>query len=330
MELQDTRSIHPWVADARDGVRVGVLTIGASDVNVLIKQAQLYHSLGYDSFWLVDHPLRTADPWIELAAIARETGSIRLGVMVTCAAYRHPVMLARAVADVDRISQGRVVLGIGSGDVPSEFAAMGLEYGSASSRRQRLEDSLKSIPDLLRGNPVSLEGADFKIREALLPLPAVQAPRIPILVAGGSRQTLLLVAEYGDACNLGAVSWAGGAYTTAELEQRLTVLRESCAEIGRDYDAILRTGLAVPVLADNRELAQARIESLSPAAREFGGQLFIAGTPADVIEGLNAMIDVGIVYLVVLFVQPDGPQRFAADVMPHLHRIRRPANSGSG
>jgi alkanesulfonate monooxygenase SsuD/methylene tetrahydromethanopterin reductase-like flavin-dependent oxidoreductase (luciferase family) len=151
MELPDTRPIHPWVADAAAGVRVGLMAIIAGDVNGLMKQVQAYQSLGYDSFWLADHPLRTSDPWTVLAAIARETDSIRLGVMVTCAAYRHPLILARVVADVDRISEGRVVLGIGSGDVPAEFAAMGLEYGSARDRRQRLEDSLKSIPKLLAG-----------------------------------------------------------------------------------------------------------------------------------------------------------------------------------
>ena len=320
------RAVHPWVSAARAGVRVGVQWFGGGtpDFATLAEQARRFESLGFESVWLADHPLLMADGWITLAALARETTSIRLGVMVTCVAYRHPVLVARAVADVDRFSGGRVVLGLGSGDLPHEFAAMGLAYGSPADRFRRLEESITTIPRLLAGEPVTFEGSDFAIRGAVLALPLAGPPGVPLLVGGGGRQTLRLVAEHADACNVGATPWAGGAYDEDDIRTRLDTLRAWCETSGRPYDSILRTMIAAPIIGDSRTEAEARLAAIPERMRGIIGRLAVVGTTDDLVEHFDRVIDAGIQYIVIGITDPAMAAQFATEVMPRLHGIAQP------
>lgn len=286
----------------------------------IAEHVKRYEEFGFDSFWLADHPVVGVDPFVTLAGIARETTRIRLGVMVACVAYRHPALVARHAADVDRISEGRFVLGLGSGDLPREFAALGFNYASPAERTRRLEDALAVVSPLLNGQSADLESEFFDVHLAALPAPPVQTPRMPLLVAGGGRRTLGLVAQHADACNLGAVSWAGGAYSLEDLRARLDTLRDACDRAGRAYDSILRTGLAAPVIARDRSEAQRMVEMIPAERRPFLGDLFIPGSANEVAEALNDMISVGIQYLVLLFLAPQMADVFAQTVLPQLRR----------
>lgn len=193
---------HPWVAD-RAQMRFGIHLLATHDWPLMRDRAQAAEELGFDSIWLPDHPLLGWDSWTQLAAIAAVTKRVRLGVLVTCAYYRNPIVLARIVADVDRISGGRVVLGLGTGDMHGEFEQLGLAYPPPKERAEVLEEQLKIIPALLRGERIE--------SGATLNPAAPQKPYVPILIAGGGeRTTLRLVRTYADASNLGAASWAGG------------------------------------------------------------------------------------------------------------------------
>ena len=89
---------------------------------------QMVEGLGFDSYWAIDHPSSPAsgaDCWTTLAALATSTHTIRLGPLVNCVDYRHPVMLARMAADVDRLSDGRLVLGLGIGDERAIWSSTG-------------------------------------------------------------------------------------------------------------------------------------------------------------------------------------------------------------
>src|SRR5262249_1197706 len=106
-----------------------------------IEWAQAMEELGYDSFWLRDHPARAPeDPFTYLAAIAAVTRRSRLGTLVACVQFRRPVLLARVAADVDRLSNGRLVLGLGAGWDRTEFAQMGLPLPSPRDRLDALEE----------------------------------------------------------------------------------------------------------------------------------------------------------------------------------------------
>src|SRR5258708_25147707 len=123
------RPIHPWVAAAAAGPRFGV-GLGPQTLPDCIEFVRLAEELGFDSYWANDHPTRTADPWNVLTALAATTKRIRLGSLVSCVYYRNPVVLARQAADVDRLSGGRLVLGIGIGDDAREFEHVGVRIPS--------------------------------------------------------------------------------------------------------------------------------------------------------------------------------------------------------
>jgi len=112
-------AVHPWVAESSVGpVRFGIQAILGQDRDVykrLIETAELTESLGFDFLSIFDHPLMQADPWMCLSAAAMVTEKIRLGSTVNCALYRHPGHLARLAADLDGLSNGRAILGLGSG-----------------------------------------------------------------------------------------------------------------------------------------------------------------------------------------------------------------------
>src|SRR5215208_256265 len=106
--------IHPWVSDGARAIRFGIMhpRLGSElDWPNLLDRVQQAETLGFDSYWFSDHPLLNPDCWTRLAAIAVTTQTIRLGSLVSCIYYRHPALLARIVADIDRLSDGRVILG---------------------------------------------------------------------------------------------------------------------------------------------------------------------------------------------------------------------------
>jgi alkanesulfonate monooxygenase SsuD/methylene tetrahydromethanopterin reductase-like flavin-dependent oxidoreductase (luciferase family) len=145
---------------------------------------------GWDGFFLWDHVLGDpawhhpmVDPWVALGAIAVGTDRVRIGPLVTAVPRRRPWKLARETVTLDHLSDGRLVLGVGLGWPPdAEFEHFG-EDGSISRRARRLDEGLAVVAGLWSGEPFSLEGREYRIRETVfLPRP-VQHPRIPIWVA---------------------------------------------------------------------------------------------------------------------------------------------------
>jgi alkanesulfonate monooxygenase SsuD/methylene tetrahydromethanopterin reductase-like flavin-dependent oxidoreductase (luciferase family) len=132
-----------------------------------------------------------ADPWVILGALAVRTERIRLGTMVTPLARRRPQKVARETVTVDRLSNGRLVLGVGLGTPADEYSAFGEESGQ-SQLALRLDESLEVVVGLWSGEPFDHFGPHFSVRQAqFLPRP-VQQPRIPVWVAAGpSRQAPL-------------------------------------------------------------------------------------------------------------------------------------------
>lgn len=252
------QTVHSWVAEATAGPRFGFSMGVLPDWGEMVALVQAAEAVGFDGVFLPDHPLMGWDSWTCLGALAQATSRVRLGMLVTCAHYRNPVVLARAVADVDRISGGRVVLGLGSGDLPFEFQQMGLAYPSPRQRAAVLEEVLKVVPALLRGDRVEFTGEMVTVAGANLRPPAPQRPHVPILIAGGGERTILPpVAEYADASNLAAASWAGCAFSAAEAGRKLGVLSALCEGAGRPSESVLRTYQIGFFLADTREAAAA-------------------------------------------------------------------------
>jgi alkanesulfonate monooxygenase SsuD/methylene tetrahydromethanopterin reductase-like flavin-dependent oxidoreductase (luciferase family) len=313
-----TGGAHPWVTARQGTVRFGIVGGPSGDWSALLDFVQTVEALGFDAYWRPDHPLMLADCWTTLAALAPATRRLRLGSLVSCVAYRNPVVLARMVADVDRISQGRVVLGLGAGDVEFEFRAMGVPYPSARARQDALAETLRVVCPLLGGETVTYQGVHCQVAGATLQPPAVQQPRVPILIGGGGeRTTLRLVAQYADASSLGAGPWGGAASTADDVRHKYAVLDEHCAALGRPGTAVLRTYHHVPVLlADSPAALAAKRERVPRAIFAMAGAAALVGTPEEAVERLRTLVAAGCQYLTLAVLEPETLQLLAERVVP--------------
>lgn len=297
------QDIHPWVAAGQDRVRFGIAhgpqLGGAMAWPALIAFVRDAEALGFDSFWLGDHPTYLAEPWAGLALLAGQTTTIRLGPLVSCVAYRPIGLLARLARDVDDASGGRLVLGIGAGDDAAEFARLGLTWGTLAARQAALEAGIVALRGFLG-----------------------DASAIPLLIAGGGeRVTLRQVAQYADMTNFGAHPFVGSAFSGDDVRRKLAALRGHCATLGRPYEAILRSHWGGPVVVARirRELDD-KIARLPAWAREGFASSTIAGTPAEVREAYRALVAAGMQYCIAVVIGDDREtlHLLAEQVIPAL------------
>jgi alkanesulfonate monooxygenase SsuD/methylene tetrahydromethanopterin reductase-like flavin-dependent oxidoreductase (luciferase family) len=324
--MSSKHTTHPWVTEGNGKLRFGVQTSLAADWSVTRDFSQAAEALGFDSIWIADHPLIGCDAWTTLAAIAGTTRRIRLGALVSCASYKNPVVLARQVADVDRISNGRAILGLGSGDLAWEFHQQGLDWGTFADRHVALTDTLEIVPRLLGGEPVEYSGARFQVRGAVLSLPALQRPRVPIVIAGGGvKTTLRSVAEHADACNIGAATWAGGAFTPELVREKFDVLERYCQEAGRPFESLLRTAAVALYLGDSEADVQARRRAIETDPKRawllsFLGEAALFGTPQQAVQHLRNLARAGFQYIIVIAspLDTEGLEVLASRIIPEI------------
>jgi len=308
--------MHPWVAEGARLVRFGVYGGLLPDWSRGLEWVQLAEELGFDSFWMADHPVAHGrDCWTYLAALATRTSRIRLGSLVSCVYYRAPALLARMVADVDIISNGRVVLGLGIGDVEREFAQLGLVYPPVRERQTALGEMLEVLPGLLRGEEVTLSGTYLRVDGAVIRPGPLQEPYVPILVAGGGEKvTLRQVAKYADASNFGAGNTMGSAWTLDDVRRKYDALRGHCEAVGRPYDSVLRTYFGG--VLEFGESVNTREERFSTA---FGQYLVLHGDPKGAVAHYRALVDAGVRYVILVgLADPQALRLFAEQVVPEV------------
>src|SRR5262249_17478754 len=129
----------------------------------------------------------------------------------------------------------------------------------------------------------------------------LQRPHVPLLIAGGGeRVTLRQVAQYGDACNIGAHAWGGGAFTADDVRRKFDVLRQHCEAVGRPYEAILRTYLNIPVvLGKTRAAVQAKLDAIPAPVRAHFQTSLLAATPEEANAHFRGLVAAGVQYFVV-------------------------------
>lgn len=220
----------------------------------LLDDALYLEKLGFGTYWIADHYASVGNPatpaleaWTTLAALASRTTRIRLGTSVTNISTRHPAMLAKQAATVDRISGGRVDLGLGPGYYEQEHKWLGIPFLTAGGRVDRLREAVQVIDGLLRlggqgqsVERVTFDGAYYHLEEApFVPLP-VQQPRPPLAIAADGEKALRVVAKYADIWMTLGVYGGTGEESLARVRERDKLLDEWCAEIGRDPATIER------------------------------------------------------------------------------------------
>src|SRR5438132_10996650 len=165
-------------------------------------RARLVQSLGYSALYVPDHFGEQFGPIAALMAAADATTTIRVGALVFDNDYRHPVVLAKEVATLDLLSDGRFDFGLGAGWLASDYTQAGIPYDSPGVRIERMEEGLRIIKGLLAGGSFSFTGKHYKITDLEgWPLP-VQKPHPPVLIGGGGRRMLRLAAREADIVNV--------------------------------------------------------------------------------------------------------------------------------
>ncbi len=204
----------------------------------ILEAAEAAETLGYSAVWVVDHlvfPARLEgsyafnpeDPILEpltvLAALALKTSRVRLGTAVLVLPYRHPVYAAKALATIDVLSGGRVMVGVGAGWLEAEFSALGVPFSERGSRTDETIDLFKA---LWTQDPVNFSGRHFRVENMKFVPQPVQKPRPPILVGGTTRGALRRVARRGD-------GWVAMGKGPEDLKAPLDTLREFALREGR-------------------------------------------------------------------------------------------------
>ncbi|MEU3911223.1 LLM class F420-dependent oxidoreductase [Streptomyces sp. NPDC029721] len=294
-----------------------------ADYDTLLTVAKATEELGFDAFFRSDHYLRMGsvdglpgptDAWITLAGLARETKRIRLGTLMTAGTFRLPGVLAIQVAQVDRMSGGRVELGLGAGWFEEEHKAYGIPF--PAERMARLEEQLAIVTGLWATEPgatFDYRGTHYQVENSpALPKPA-QA-KVPVLIGGhGARRTPRLAARYADEFNMPFAS-------VEDSRRQFARVREAAAEAGRKAEELVYSNaLVVCVGKDDAEVAR-RAAAIGREVDELKAN-GLAGSPAEVVEKLGTYAAIGSsrVYLQVLDLDDlDHLELIAGQVMSQL------------
>jgi F420-dependent oxidoreductase-like protein len=274
----------------------------ADIVSNVIAQAQAAEEAGFDRVFVMDHFYQLPgigapdEPMFEaytlLSALAQHTKTVRLSALVTGNTYRHPTLLAKTVTALDHVSGGRATLGIGAGWFELEHTSLGYDFGTFTTRFERLEEALQIVLPMLRGETVSFAGKYYQVVDAMnSPAPI---SRIPIMIGGnGEKKTLRMVAQYADESNLAS----GG---IDEIPRKLDALAAHCQRLGRDRSDIKVTKLQMALVAPTMEQAEADLVDIAQAKgwnqaiMDMVKGILIYGDADTVGEQLKACMDTGI------------------------------------
>jgi probable F420-dependent oxidoreductase len=248
----------------------------------LAEHARRAEAVGYDSLWVSDHLFLDLgkygatdevhgafEPIATLGALAEVVSRPRLGTLVLCEALRPPAIAAKALASLDRITGGRLDIGLGAGWYEPEYAAVGIPMPTPGERMRRLREYAEIVDGLLGGEPLDYNGEFFHVAGARVAPAALQHPRPPVFVGGKGDKLIATAVACADGWN---TCWV---WTPADYRQRLEVLEQACDAAGRDPATVWRSlGLYALVGEDERDLA-ARFERLR------------AGTPAGVLDSVT-------------------------------------------
>ena len=210
--------------------------------------AQHAETWGFDSLWLSDHLFLDLakyggsatrygafEPLATLAALAGTVTRARLGTLVLCEALRPATVLAKTLATLDLVTDGRLDVGLGAGWYEPDYEAIGLTMPSAGERVARLREALDIVGGLLGGEPHTLDGTYHRSHHAVVDPPACQVPRPPLFVGGKGDRMIRTAVEYSDGWN---TCWV---WTPDQYRERLEVLERACDAIDRDPATVWRS-----------------------------------------------------------------------------------------
>lgn len=270
----------------------------------------------FDSAWVYDHfhspkfmdaeDYPRLEAWTTMTYLSHAFPNLYFGNIVIGQSYRNPALLAKMGATFQVMTGDKLILGIGAGWMESEYHAYGYEFPKASVRIAQLEEAVQIIRLMWTEKRATFEGEYYQVKGALCEPKPSTIP--PIMIGGnGEKLTLRVVAKHAD-------MWNGLSLSADEMEHKLNVLRSYCDEYGTDYDEIIKSYMGIVAIAETEDEAR-RIGEASSRRN----MLNFVGTPQQIIQQMQAYINIGFTYFMLDFVDfPDsaGARLFADEVMP--------------
>ncbi|MCU1459623.1 MAG: putative F420-dependent oxidoreductase, family [Actinomycetia bacterium] len=288
--------------------RFGVQTSKGGSAHEWRELARKVEALGYSTLYSPDHFVaQPLAPVVALTFAAEATSTLRVGGLVFDNDYRHPAILAKDMATLDLLSEGRVEMGIGAGWRRDDYAALGLPYDAPAVRVDRFEEALAVIEGCFRGEPFSFTGKHYTITDyTSIPKP-VQQPHPPLLIGAGGKRMLSIAARHADIVGVNpnlrsgvvgpdAVRDSLAAQTIKKIEWIREAAGDRFASIELQYRAF------VCAITDDAEGFAANIGAAMgiEAADALESALMLAGTEAQVEETiLRRREELGLSYVVV-------------------------------
>ena len=286
------------------------------DIEYLRNYIQRVEDIGFDDVWLTENILSSnfqLEPVTLLTYVAAITRRIRLGVALVILNTRNPVQLAKALASLDQLSNGRVCLGVGLGAGTNTYAAFGVP---PERRVARFEEALQVMKALwTEDNPV-LKGDFWQLEKVRMEPKPVQKPHIPVIFGGHAEPALRRAVRFGD-------GWmAAGSISTEQSIDSLTQIRGLLKEAGRDEAKYMLSKRLYVALDDDEDRARAKLsEALSYqyGARDYRS-MGVAGAPGRIVEEVGRLREAGARHIVlnVMYDHLDQMEAVAARVVPQL------------
>src|SRR5215470_5775290 len=307
-------------------MRFGLFTgMGNTSWDAVLELWRHAAASGWDAACVTDHFMpNTADRvgdtmecWTTLAALAAVVPKLRVGTIVSGNTYRHPAVLAKMAAQVDVISGGRLICGIGAAWQQNEHEAYGIPFYTVAERLARLDEACQVLKALWTQDRTSFKGRFYQLDDApLMPKP-VQRPYPELMIGGGGEKvTLRIAAQHADHWN----TWGG----PETLAHKGRILDEHCTAVGRDPARILRSAVMIPVITDDPaevvKVEQAYMKRMGGDAAKARDTV-LGGTVAQLKDKLGRLRDagVGMLFIPTMFLPPDRQRaldRFLTDVAP--------------
>ncbi|MFN8378011.1 MAG: TIGR03560 family F420-dependent LLM class oxidoreductase [Anaerolineae bacterium] len=281
-------------------------------------------TLGFDCVFRSDHYTigppdeNSLETFISLTYAADHTSRIEFGPLVAPTTFRQPILTARMAAQIDDLSKGRMVLGMGTGWHEREHRQFGIPFYDVATRYAMLEDALEITTRLYASDdPVSYKGTHYSLDEAvLLPRPSRKGGP-PILIGGnGMQKTLPLAARF-------ANEWNGVYLTVSDYRQRMARLDELLDEISRPRTAIKRSMMTQCILGNTDAEVQQKLSTLPDAPDKLLEWNRVVGTPSQVIEHIGQYADAGMERIMLMWRDQEdiaGIELLAKEVLPHFHK----------
>ncbi len=295
------------------GLRFGCIVLQNRPVDELVRAWRRVEALGFDSLWVADQLGSTARPdwpwfegWTALAAMARETATIRIGTLVGSIALRAPAVMAKQAVTIDHLSGGRLELGVGAGGSVLDHELLGEQPWTPRERTDRFREYVQALERLLRDEPGGFEGRYYRVADVAVQPRPVQAPRPPLTVAAWSPRNIRLAAEVADAWNTMGGLGLDAAQGLEAVRRQSRRLDEACEAVGRD-PAWLRRSLLLHEswIADEPFASEAAFRDFVERYRAVGIDEFLFYYPAEE-WGRKTRVEPGLL------------ERLAEEVLPEL------------